>query len=397
MAPNNEGREWEKLAPAINDHQPDTPSSVGTDAERTLGGSRTTDKLLRARRAETVSDSSQMSEDQASAASSADATETGEGTHVSGQASAADEERSVPGDTADSAASSAAVLENNDHEPGVAAVAASSKVTADDAPISIADRQAEAAERANAREIAVNDRPRFLRLRQLIIALAVPLVTLALSVRLIATTGFLWLAYHRPGFPADSFGFDTAERMRLGSYGLEYILNFAPRTYLSELTNSEGQKWFLAKEVEHMTDVKHVMIVAMILATVWAVLAMLSSRSLKERAPGAIRKSIFAGSWLTLALMVALGVLGALGWESFFTRFHELFFPQGNWMFRTSDTLIRLYPPQFWVDAGIAVAALAVLLTILTMVLSWPTKFRRERARKNAADRLALKQKLSQD
>ncbi len=386
MPPKNEGREWEKLAPAINDHQPDTPSSVKSDAEQYGGSARAADKLLRARRAETVAEPSEANESLEPAALQPDApahpplTEEHEGFSP-----------------ADKASSSEVAGNISAQESGVAAVAASTALPATDTPVSIADREDEAAERATAREIAVNDRPRFLRLRQLIIALAVPLVTLALSVRLIATTGFLWMAYHRPGFPTDSFGFDTAERMRLGSYGLEYILNFAPRTYLSELTNSEGQKWFLAKEVEHMTDVKHVMIAAMILATVWAVLAMLSSRSLKERAPGAIRKSIFAGSWLTLALMIALAVLGALGWESFFTRFHELFFPQGNWMFRASDTLIRLYPPQFWVDAGIAVAALAVLLTILTMALSWPTKFRRERARKNAADRLALKQKLSQD
>ena len=360
MAPNNEGREWENLAPAINDHQADTPSGAGADKEQAAGSAWATDKLLRARRAETVSESGKT----------------------------VDQPAALTHDVDDAA-------EHRGQESDVAAVAAST--AAPKTPASIADQQTEAAERANAREIAVNDRPRFLRLRQIIIALAVPLVTLALSVRLIATTGFLWLAYHRPGFPADSYGFDTAERMRLGSYGLEYILNFAPSTYLSDLTNAQGHKWFLAKEVAHMTDVKHVMIAAMILATVWAALALFSSHSLKERAPGAIRKSIFAGSWITLVLMIALGVLGALGWESFFTRFHELFFPQGNWMFRASDTLIRLYPPQFWVDAGIAVAALALLFTILVMVLSWPTKFRHERARKNAADRLALKQKLSQD
>lgn len=388
MAPNNEGREWENLAPAINDHQADTPSGAGADKEQAAGSARATDKLLRARRAETVSESGKtvdrpaaLTHDVDAAAEQPPVAEENDGL-ATGEASTADEVSEGP-------------LQHRGQESDVAAVAAST--AAPKTPASIADQQTEAAERANAREIAVNDRPRFLRLRQIIIALAVPLVTLALSARLIATTGFLWLAYHRPGFPADSYGFDTAERMRLGSYGLEYILNFAPSTYLSDLTNAQGHKWFLAKEVAHMTDVKHVMIVAMILATVWAALALFSSHSLKERAPGAIRKSIFAGSWITLVLMIALGVLGALGWESFFTRFHELFFPQGNWMFRASDTLIRLYPPQFWVDAGIAVAALALLFTILVMVLSWPTKFRRERARKNAADRLALKQKLSQD
>lgn len=85
-----------------------------------------------------------------------------------------------------------------------------------------------AAERAEAREVAVDDKPRLLGLRRALIALAVPVLTIMLAVRAVASPAFLWLEYHRPGFPADSYGFDTQERLRLGSYGLDYILNFAP-------------------------------------------------------------------------------------------------------------------------------------------------------------------------
>lgn len=236
-------------------------------------------------------------------------------------------------------------------------------------------------ELAEARAKAMEDKPRLLKLRAAIIALAVPLAIFGLAARLVSSTAFLWLEYHRPGFPADSYGFSTDDRMLYGSYGVNYILNFAPSTYLSELRVSPKTKLFLQTEVDHMTDVKHVMIAGMILAIVVVLAALMSSKSLTHRSPGTIRKSLFTGSILTLVLMIALGVLAGLGWDSFFTNFHHVLFPQGNWEFRMSDSLIRLYPPQFWVDAGIAFAVLAVVLIILMLAATWPGKNRRARAK----------------
>lgn len=253
----------------------------------------------------------------------------------------------------------------------------------------------EANVRAEARETAVEDRPRWLAARTALIALAVPLLTLLTAVRLIATHGFLWAEYHRPGFPADSYGFDTQERLRLGSYGLDYILNFAPHTYLSEIETG-GATAFLTSEVEHMTDVKRVMLIALTAGALLFIAALFASRSLRTRAPGAIRKSLFAGSWLTLGVLVALLVIGLLGWEPLFTAFHQLFFPQGNWQFRMSDTLIRLYPPQFWVDAALAIATLTLIFSLVLMMITWPTQARKQRALARRAQRQDLQRKLSQ-
>ncbi|MDO4898313.1 MAG: TIGR01906 family membrane protein [Rothia sp. (in: high G+C Gram-positive bacteria)] len=259
---------------------------------------------------------------------------------------------------------------------------------------SILDVEDEASERAEAREAAVEDRPRWLGFRRLLITLTVPLVTLMVAVRLAATNAFLWFEYHRPGFPADTYGFDTQERLRLGSYGLDYIFNFAPHTYLADIQTG-GATAFLASEVEHMTDVKRVMLVSLACTALLLLTALVASKSLRMRAPGAIRSSLFNGAWLTLALIVALGIIGLVGWEPLFTAFHQLFFPQGNWQFRMSDTLIRLYPPQFWVDAALLVATATVLLTLTLLALTWPTSYRKQLALKRRAERLELKKLLS--
>ena len=70
--------------------------------------------------------------------------------------------------------------------------------------------------------------PRLLKLRAALITAAVPLLSFMIAIRAVASAPFLWLEYRRPGFPEDSYGFDLAERMRLGSYGLDYVTNLAP-------------------------------------------------------------------------------------------------------------------------------------------------------------------------
>ena len=216
--------------------------------------------------------------------------------------------------------------------------------------------KAEAVKVAPKAELIVLDKPPLLRLRSTIITLAVPILVIMIAVRAVASDAFLWLEYHRPGFPADAYGFDTAERMRLGSYGLNYVTNFAPRSYLESITTgTEHKSAFLPDEVGHMHDVKLVILYSTAAAVLMLILA-------------------FSWDWL-------------------FTTFHTTFFPQGNWQFHLNDTLIRLYPPQFWVDAAIAVAALSMLIVLLLMGYTWPTRYRKQVALRRSAERFAALQK----
>jgi integral membrane protein (TIGR01906 family) len=53
-----------------------------------------------------------------------------------------------------------------------------------------------------------------------------------------------------------------------------------------------------------------------------------------------------------VAVLVAFSV--------FFVFFHQVFFESGTWVFRFSDTLIRLFPQRFWRDAFIAIGLLSL-------------------------------------
>lgn len=312
------------------------------------------------------------------------------------EAAAAEAEKAAEAETVATAEAASASTAGRKYRTETTRTGHTQAVADPNAPLSSLAASPEAAERAAAREDAVEDTPRFLKLRATLIALTVPLTVLMIAIRTVASAPFLWLEYHRPGFPEDSYGYYLVERMRLGSYGVDYINNFAPREYLARVTTgADNTLAFTEAEVNHMHDVKWVLLIATVAVAVLFLVTLFSSISLRERAPGTIRRSLFAGTWITLGLIVVLGVVGAFGWEWLFTTFHQVFFPQGNWEFSVRSSLIRLYPPQFWIDAAIAVAVLVAAQITLLLVTTWPTKYRKLKAERRRQERQELRVKLA--
>lgn len=217
------------------------------------------------------------------------------------------------------------------------------------------------------------------RVVQTLLAILVPFLLVFGALRLVATHVFLWVEYNRPGFPADT-AFSTGERVDYGSYAVDYLFNFASPAYLGDLMNKNEQNLFLPSEVSHMADVKVVMLIGVAIAVVMLIAAIVFAIILARKYKGGIRRALFAGSVATAVIIIALAVVAALGWQQFFTAFHEIFFAQGNWQFRSTDTLIRLFPTQFWIDAAGTAAALALVGAIVTMIFTWPTAKRRARS-----------------
>ncbi len=236
----------------------------------------------------------------------------------------------------------------------------------------------EEVERRNAeREHAANTKPVLPRVMQVLLAVCYPVILLVLAVRAVTSPLFLWVEYNRPGFPGDGYGFSTDDRMTYGSYAVDYLSNWAGPRYLGELVDRSGDELFKAGEVSHMADVKLVILSAFGAGILLILLSLIAVIYLRRRSTGGVRRGLFAGSIVTLVIISGLGVLAVLGWEQFFTEFHRVFFANGTWTFSLQDTLIRLFPGQFWVDAGIVIGALVLLASLVTLILTWPTRRRR--------------------
>lgn len=288
-----------------------------------------------------------------------------------------------PSDTSPSDVATSNAATSNDEARGAGA-GASARARPDTDPEDEVERRN--AERRNAeREQAAKAKPVLPRVLQVLLAVFYPVILLVLAVRAVTSPLFLWVEYNRPGFPGDGYGFSTDDRMTYGSYAVDYLSNWSGPRYLGDLVDQSGERLFKDGEVSHMADVKAVILSTFGAGTLLILLGLVAVIYLKRRHNGGVRRGLFAGSIVTLALITGLGTLAVLGWEQFFTDFHRIFFANGTWTFTLQDTLIRLFPGQFWMDAGIVIGSLVLLASLVTLVLTWPTRRRRGLGKKAAA------------
>ncbi len=78
---------------------------------------------------------------------------------------------------------------------------------------------------------------------------------------------------------------------------------------------------------------------------------------------------LMAAPCVLIACLVCLGLWAALDFQGFFSAFHGLFFPQGNWTFALDSLLITMYPTPFWMGMGVLWLSCTTLLSILSFVL----------------------------
>lgn len=203
-----------------------------------------------------------------------------------------------------------------------------------------------------------------------ILAIFIPFVILMGGVRLIMNPAFAEIEYDRAGFPSDPYGMETPERKQWAGYSIRYLTNNEPIDYLSNLQNFKGQKIFTDSELSHMADVKEVVQRALL---AWYIILGLSVAMLVWFLVmgqwSAMRKAFQAGGWVTFGLISALLIFLAISFDTLFTRFHQLFFAEGTWLFDESSTLIRLFPFVFWRDAFALVLTFTLLVGIILALI----------------------------
>ena len=184
-----------------------------------------------------------------------------------------------------------------------------------------------------------------------LVTLLIPLALLGFAVRILLAPWFLQVEYHMPYFPPDEYGFTTQDRLHWAPYALDYLVNDANISYLGDLKFADGSPLYGERELSHMHDVKGVVqgflrtwyvgLAALILLGVWA-----WRGDWKQTYLLGLKR----GGWLMVGLVVAFGLFAATSFWDFFSWFHSLFFSGNSWLFLYSDTLIRLFPLQFWQD-----------------------------------------------
>ncbi len=189
--------------------------------------------------------------------------------------------------------------------------------------------------------------------------IAIPILLLLVTVRVL-------IAWDSPSYPewsyghiaADRYGFTLEERTALANATQDYLRRTEPSAeviYLLEelrIPNSD-QPLYNEREIGHMVDVKDV---ADTFRTVmWvmlvAVIAGLAYLFWQDKRLGA--DALYKGGLVSILLVVGIVLFMGVAWGAAFTLFHNLFFSAGTWTFNYSDSLIRLFPEQFWFEFGL--------------------------------------------
>lgn len=215
-----------------------------------------------------------------------------------------------------------------------------------------------------------------IRLFKLSIVLSIPVLLVLGSVRLLVTDPYLAFEYGKTGFPADLFGFDADQRLDYATANFRYVREARPLAALAD-QSLDDNPLYNNRELKHMQDVQTVY------QWVWKVwqlalgLTVLAGWGLAWRAETrpAFTEAIQWGGLLTAGIVLIVGLLAVVAWQGWFVAFHEIFFASGTWTFNYSDTLIRLFPEKFWVDATLTIASLSLMGGLLLALAGWRWRF----------------------
>jgi integral membrane protein (TIGR01906 family) len=206
---------------------------------------------------------------------------------------------------------------------------------------------------------------------QIIVVVATPVVLVVLPIRVLMHPRWVYFEYNRPGFPPDDFGLGWPARTQLAITGIDSIIGPRGVVVLQEARLPDGSPAFNEREISHMQDVRTVTANLYVVQVVLFAAAVIALAALARGEPRAASSALLRGSVLTIALLVVLVILVLTGFDTFFTTFHRIFFRGDTWLFSYTDTLIRLYPVQFWFDAATAIGVMSIAEAIVLGVLAW--------------------------
>jgi integral membrane protein (TIGR01906 family) len=210
-----------------------------------------------------------------------------------------------------------------------------------------------------------------------VVTLLVPIVLVLFGVGVLLSPIYIQVEYHMPYFPEDGYGFTIEERLYWAGLSIDYLFNQEGINFQADLQFPEGQQaagscedylpprdcsyLYNDRELGHMLDVKVVVRYA-IIGFIGALLVMLGLGVWSKRSDwwSEFKWALARGGWLTVGVIAALMIYLVINFNDLFITFHEIFFRSGTWVFRFSDSLIRLFPVIFWRDAFIWVGVIAL-------------------------------------
>lgn len=200
-------------------------------------------------------------------------------------------------------------------------------------------------------------------LATVIFILALPVALVTTNVRLLANAPLVYdYAFDR--YDAEQVtGLSREDLDSVGAALRGYFNNSEDVFYKTVTVEGLETPVFNARETEHMRDVKSLFVLVNRAQEVSAVYLLLYTAVFFLWArDGSVRQlaaQSLIGLGMGIAVLGAVGVVAAFGFESAFERFHVIAFSNDLWRLDpATDRLIQMFPEPFWRDMTIVLGAM---------------------------------------
>lgn len=199
-------------------------------------------------------------------------------------------------------------------------------------------------------------------------ALAISLCAVGIAVEPLKAPAFTRILVERYA-ESDAAGISNAEMARTAERVRHFVASPSSGERLPETV--AGRPGFDASAVSHLDDVARVLRGARILTLVLTMLLLAAGAvALKAGERLAVARALRAGAMVSLAAVALAALVAVSDFEAFFAAFHGVFFADGTWTFPYDSLLIRLFPEQFWIAAGVSWGIVTVALAGLLAAAS---------------------------
>jgi integral membrane protein (TIGR01906 family) len=131
-----------------------------------------------------------------------------------------------------------------------------------------------------------------------------------------------------------------------------------------------GQRLLTDAERSHMRDVGNLVRILIVVLGASLVVLIATAVALRRERRRIGRLALGAGL-VVGSVAVLIGLAFAVAFDQAFLAFHEVFFPQGNFLFGPDSNLLRLFPEGFWFEASLAAGTLIVLSALIATTVGW--------------------------
>lgn len=123
-----------------------------------------------------------------------------------------------------------------------------------------------------------------------------------------------------------------------------------------------GVNVFTPSEFAHMADVRVVFVAFRIAAAIAGLVGcgvVVRAASRGRRAAVLLARD---GAVVAAVAVAAIAALAAVAFDPLFLVFHEIFFPQGNFLFPPGSNLLVVYPDEYWYGVTLRIGCTFVVI-----------------------------------